>query len=210
MSATNRTGRAALADADLERLSAWLDGELDAPEHRLILERLKSDPELRAQFEWFHLAGDALRSHEVAACHQPRLVVRVCEAVRAEPVRIGPRLQAGAGTFVRRHVASAVALAAAAGTLVVVALPQLRGTDAQSIQTAVQVPAAVRPATLANASTSSESKAGNAASVANVANATAARSPQLDAYLQAHREMASTGVMPAAVAYIRTSGEPER
>jgi len=204
MSATKRAGTAPLADADLERLSAWLDGELEPQEQRSMIERLKSDPDLRAQFELFHLAGDALRSHEVAACHQPRLVVRVCEAVRAEPVRIGPRLRAGAAAVVRRHVATAVTVAAAAGTLVVVALPQLRGTDATSVQTTAQGPSAVRPAALANAGTTPEVKA------TDVANAIAARSPQLDAYFQAHRELATTGVMPAAVAYIRTTGEPER
>jgi negative regulator of sigma E activity len=185
MSAAHRTGRPGLADTDLEQLSAWLDGELEPAQQRLMLDRLKSDPNLRAQFEWFNLAGDALRSHEVAACDQPKLVIRVREALELEPVRIGPG--AVAGSKVRRHIATAVTIAAAAGVLAVVALPQLRGTDvvapASPEHVAIQQPP-VKPA--------------------------ANRTTQLDAYFRAHRELADTGVMPAAVAYIRMSGEPDR
>ena len=36
MSATHRTGKPELADADLEQLSAWLDGELE-PEQDLAM-----------------------------------------------------------------------------------------------------------------------------------------------------------------------------
>jgi negative regulator of sigma E activity len=182
MSAAHRTGGPGLADADLEQLSAWLDGELEPEQNRAMLERLKIDPGLRAQFEWFNLAGDALRSHEVAACHQPRLVIQVREALKLEPVRIGPG--AASGWKVRRHLATAVTIAAAAGMLVVVALPQLRGTDV-----------APTPPTLSNL---------------NPPGPVAKTSPQLDAYFRAHRELASTGVMPSAMEYIRNSGEPDR
>jgi negative regulator of sigma E activity len=190
MSATHRTGKPELADADLEQLSAWLDGELEPEQDLAMLDRLKTDPGLRAQFEWFNLAGDALRSHEVAACHQPRVVVQVREALELEPVRIGPG--AVSGSKVRRHLATAVTIAAAAGMLVVVAVPQLRGTDAVST-----------PTTGATAATAGPP----AASLAKVR---PGQSPQLEAYLRAHRELASTGVMPSAVAYIRASGEPDR
>ena len=190
MSAPHRTGSPGLADADLEQLSAWLDGELEPDQDRAMLDRLKSDPNLRAQFEWFNLAGDALRSHEVAACHQPRLVVQVCEALKLEPVRIGPG--AVSGSKVRRHLATAVTIAAAAGMLVVVAVPQLRGTDVVSTpSTGTPGPTAGQPpATLAKVAPN--------------------QSPQLEAYFRAHRELASTGMMPSAVAYIRNSGEPDR
>jgi anti-sigma factor RsiW len=187
MSATHRTGRPDLADMDLEQLSAWLDGELEPKQDLAMLERLKSDPSLRAQFEWFNLAGDALRSHEVAACHQPRLVVQVREALKLEPVRIGPG--AVSGSKVRRHLATAVTIAAAAGMLLVVAVPQLRSTDVVA---------------------TSPTRALGPTAPAKLAKVTPSRSPTLDAYFRAHRELASTGVMPSAVAYIRSSGEPDR
>jgi sigma-E factor negative regulatory protein RseA len=196
MSATRRAGKAVLADADLEQLSAWLDGELEPEQDRVMLDRLKRDPDLRAQFEWFNLAGDALRSHEVAACHHPRLVDQVCEALKSEPVRVWPG--AVLGSRVRRHIATGITVAAAAGVLAVVALPQLRGTDVTpSAPTAVLPSAATHP-DLANAGLSGSGKP------------RPGRSPQLDAYFRAHRELATTGVMPSAVAYIRNSGEPDR
>jgi len=160
-----------------------------------MLDRLKRDPTLRAQFEWFNLAGDALRSHEVAACHHPRLVEQVCEALKSEPVRVGPG--ALSGSRMRRHIATGITVAAAAGVLAVVALPQLRSTDAAApVSTAA--PAGAIPPSLATAGPSGPGKA------------LSSRSPQLDAYFRAHRELATTGVMPSAVAYIRNSGEPDR
>jgi negative regulator of sigma E activity len=179
MSAMHRTDRPGLADADLEQLSAWLDGELEPEQHRAMLDRLKNEPSLRAQFEWFNLAGDALRSHEVAACHHPALVVQVREALRLEPVRVAPG--ALAGSKVRRHLAAAVTVAAAVGMLVIV-VPQLRGPDAEQRQIATSTPPPQK----------------------------AQQTPQLEAYFRAHRELADTGVMPSAVAYIRNGGEPDR
>jgi negative regulator of sigma E activity len=192
MSGTRRADRAVPADADLEQLSAWLDGELETGLDAAMLDRLKTDPDLRAHFEWFNLAGDALRSHEVAACHRPQLVAQVRRLLDSEPVRIGPRTLAG--SKVRRHLAAGVAVAAAAGVLAVVALPLMRGTEV--------APTAV-PAT-------ADSHAAGLAAAPAPAAALAARSPQLDAYFRAHRELATTGVMPSAVAYIRMSGEPDR
>jgi len=193
MSTTRRTDGPLLADADLEQLSAWLDGELEPEQDRAILDRLKSDAGLRAQFEWFNLAGDALRSHEVAACDHPRLVDRVCEALKSEPVRIGPG--ALSVSRVRRYLATGITVAAAAGMLAVVALPYLRGTD-----TAPQGPSVAR-------GTQPPSLVVGAPGGGKIA---AARNPQLDAYFRAHRELAATGVMPSAVAYIRGAGEPDR
>ena len=196
MSATHGAGRPLLAEADLEQLSAWLDGELDPEQDRAMLDRLKRDPGLRAQFEWFNLAGDALRSHEVAACHHPRLVHQVCEALKSEPVRVGPG--ALSGSRVRRHIATGITVAAAAGVLAVVALPQLRGTDTVTPAPTAALPTGAIAPGLANPGLSAPGKA------------LPSRSPQLDAYFRAHRELATTGVMPSAVAYIRNSGEPDR
>ena len=196
MSATHRAGKPVLAEADLEQLSAWLDGELDPKQDRAMLDRLKRDSSLRAQFEWFNLAGDALRSHEVAACHHPKLVEQVCEALKSEPVRVGPG--ALSGSRVRRHIATGITVAAAAGVLAVVALPQLRGTDTVTPAPTAALHAGAIPPGLADAGLSAPGKA------------LPSRSPQLDAYFRAHRELATTGVMPSAVAYIRNSGEPDR
>jgi sigma-E factor negative regulatory protein RseA len=184
-----------LPDDALELLSAWLDGELGTGEEDALLERLKKDPELRAQFEWFNLAGDALRSHEVAACHQPQLAVRVRVALESEPIRVAPG--ALAGSKLRRHLATGLTIAAAAGMLVVVAVPQLRGPDSGQ--------------TTAGGTGSGPTVVTHGMQPLNTASATAPHgTPQLDIYLRAHRELATTGVMPSAAAYIRMSGEPDR
>ena len=190
MSATQGAGKPVPAEAELELLSAWLDGELEAGQYGVILERLKIDPGLRAQFEWFNLAGDALRSHEVAACHRPALVGQVCRALQAEPVRIAPG--AGSASKLKRHLATGVAVAAAAGVLAVVALPQLRGSNEAPVNAAApQVVRVVEPVQVA-------------------VKAKPGATPKLDEYFRAHRELAAAGVMPSAAAYIRMSAEPDR
>ena len=193
MSSTHGADKAFQADADLEMLSAWLDGELEPAQQRAMLERLRNDPSLRAQFEWFNLAGDALRSHETAACHCPGLTVKVRRALASEPVRVGARRLLGSG--VRRHLATGLTLAAAAATLVLVALPQLRAPD-------------VVPTSASAVARANQAAGGRPALAA--ANALPAQTPKLDAYFRAHRELATDGVMPSAVAYIRLSSEPER
>jgi sigma-E factor negative regulatory protein RseA len=195
MSSTHRTGRPVQAEADLELLSAWLDGELEPDQASAMVSRLKGESRLRVKFEGFNVVGDALRSHEVAACHCPALAGKVSRALESEPALLAPT--ALLGSKVRRHIATGVTVAAAAAMLAVVALPQLRGSDGAPAAPAAAV------------ATASRAAAPGAVAVA-VPNALPARSPQLDAYFRAHRELATTGVMPSAVAYIRMSGEPDR
>jgi len=47
----------------MERISAFMDGELEDHEAAGQVRRLKEDPELRAAWETYHLIGDALRGH---------------------------------------------------------------------------------------------------------------------------------------------------
>jgi negative regulator of sigma E activity len=197
MSTTQGAGKPVSADAELELLSAWLDGELEPGQYNVILDRLKTDPALRAQFEWFNLAGDALRSHEVAACDDPALVGQVRRALQAEPVRIGPG--AISGSKLRRHIATGVTVAAAAGMLAVVALPQLRGPGGAQV-TPVTAPMV----------TNTIPAPGPALAQAPATKPKAARSSQLDRYFQAHGGLAATGVMPEAAGYIKMAGEQER
>ena len=67
-----------------EKLSAIIDGELQGDIHAHIT-RLRSDPELRAAWDTYHLIGDALRGHmcqEIA----PRVIARL----REEPTVLAP------------------------------------------------------------------------------------------------------------------------
>lgn len=50
----------------LEDLSAWIDGELPADQARFLERRLAADPDLRARYERWQLAGARLRGEHLA------------------------------------------------------------------------------------------------------------------------------------------------
>ena len=190
----------ALPEADAERLSAWLDGELDEKASDPLVAGLLCRPELQQRFAGWCLVGDALRSREVLAEHSPALCARINAALQAEPALLAPAALAPRlrPQFMKRHLASGFAVAAAAAVLVLVAVPQLRNgglPDAPTVASgATQRPAAAagsEPAALALA-------------------ARPARDPRLDPYIQAHREFMGSGVMPAAAVYLRSGTEGER
>ena len=67
-----------------EKLSALIDGEIEGDVHAH-LNHLRSDPELRAAWDTYHLIGDALRGH---AC--PEIASRVISRLREEPTVLAP------------------------------------------------------------------------------------------------------------------------
>jgi sigma-E factor negative regulatory protein RseA len=67
-----------------EKLSAMIDGELEG-EVQAHLGRLRTDPELRAAWDTYHLIGDALRGHTTRAI-APRVILRL----REEPTVLAP------------------------------------------------------------------------------------------------------------------------
>ncbi len=191
----------AASGGDAERLSAWLDGELEPHAATPVMEQLLRQPERRRQFEDWCMVGDALRSHEVAAGHSARLCTRVCAALREEPVLLAPRAMSA---HLRRNVASGVAVAAAMAVLVLVAVPLLRAPEAQSTAVAAAGGAAgADPAALASAQAPG-------AAASNGPGSRTVRNPRLDPYFQAHRDFTGAGVMPAAAVYLRSGNEGER
>jgi sigma-E factor negative regulatory protein RseA len=67
-----------------EKLSAIIDGELEGDVHAH-LKQLRSDPELRAAWDTYHLIGDALRGD---GC--PEIAPRVIARLREEPTVLAP------------------------------------------------------------------------------------------------------------------------
>lgn len=67
-----------------EKLSAIIDGELEG-DIRAHLNHLRSDAELRAAWDAYHLIGDALRGH---GC--PEIAPRVISRLREEPTVLAP------------------------------------------------------------------------------------------------------------------------
>lgn len=71
----------------MERISEFMDGELDDHEAAAQVRRLKEDPQLRAAWETYHLVGDALRGE---AGHASGLGARVSARLGAEPTVLAP------------------------------------------------------------------------------------------------------------------------
>jgi sigma-E factor negative regulatory protein RseA len=95
-----------------EKLSAIIDGEIEG-DVRVHLDRLGSDPELRAAWDTYHLIGDALRGH---AC--PEIASRVISRLREEPTVLAP---SRAGRATRRAAWYAMSAAASVAAVAVVA-----------------------------------------------------------------------------------------
>jgi hypothetical protein len=167
-----------------ERLSSLLDGELDADACRALVERLRHDESACRQWMLFNCVGDAMRSADVAAWHSDRFVGRVSAALEREPTVLAPAAKAPrAGT--RRWLLPGAGAAVAAAILIAIGLPPGRAPVPE-----VNVATAPLPVTKVAA-------AGGTAQIE--------RSPALERYLAAHRELAAPTVMPSSTPYVRTS-----
>lgn len=191
-----------------EELSAWLDGELDPEAAQPLLDGLLRRDAGRAQFDEWCLVGDALRSHEVAAGHSPQLCARIAKAIESEATLLAPRALAGTrhrSSALARHIASGAAIAAAAAVVVLVAVPQLRG----SLSTApTQLAGAASPGSSAPVALVVPTGANSGANGGT--NSATNRNPRLDPYIEAHRDFSGAGIMPAAAVYLRFGNEGDR
>ena len=184
-------GRSSMAAHDREsddcaqRLSALLDGELDADGCRALVERLHDDEDACRTWALLNCVGDAMRSADVAAYHSAGFVARVSAALEREPTVLAPAALPPRST-VRRWLLPGAGAAAAAAVLIAVGLPSRQ--------------AATPEATIAKA------PAATATAVASAPQPVIDRSPQLERYLAAHRELADATVMPYSTPYVRTSG----
>lgn len=169
-----------------QRLSALLDGELDAEESKSLVERVGRDEEACRLWERLSCVGDAIRSAEVASFHSHGFVARVAEALRREPTVLAPIALPGRPTM-RRWLLPGAGAAVAAAVLIAVGLPARQDAS---------------PAATVARSTSEPATRVVVASPAAVVE----RSPQLERYLAAHRELAEPSLMPHSTPYVRTSG----
>ena len=188
----------AATHCDAETLSSLMDGELDPEQAAALISVLCADDELRAEWIAFHLAGDALRSTEVASAHSKSFCMSVAEAIAREPAIVAPRAWAGQGSPLRRYILPGLAVAASVAVIGFVAIPLMRSSEPQMpVQAAVPPP----PAAVAAAEHADEVAARRAA--ATVANARA-----MQAYLAAHRELTTGAAFPRATPYLRTATDP--
>jgi sigma-E factor negative regulatory protein RseA len=189
----NKVPVVAAVRPECELLSSLMDGELSPDEANRLLESLCGDTQLRGQWAAYHVAGDALRSHEVAAEHSAAFCSRVADAISREPTVLAPRATTAVAPL-RRYLVPGLAMAASVAVIGFVAVPLMQ----TSVPTApVQQQATVQP--LITPPTAEEGARRAAATVAN------ARAMQ--AYLAAHRELTTGAALPRATPYLRTTTE---
>jgi sigma-E factor negative regulatory protein RseA len=193
------------ASLSSQSLSCLIDGELDAAECARLLEGLVADPEARREWLMFHLAGDALRSSEVACLQSEKFLLRLGAVLEAEPAIVAPRLRRSRMRLVRRVVLPGAAVAAAATMLAVIAVPQLRGDEPGATQTVAAPAVTSAPVTTVSTAPTARSSA-VPAPVPNEVR----RLAELEAYLSAHRELAGGSMMPRSAPYLRASAPASR
>jgi sigma-E factor negative regulatory protein RseA len=96
-----------------ERISALMDGELDAKSAAQLIESLPQDPEALQAWRAYHVIGDALREGRVSA---GGIAARVAARLAEEPTVMAPRALAPESP--RRWVALPIAASFAAVALV--------------------------------------------------------------------------------------------
>jgi len=171
------------AEECAQRLSCLLDGELEAGECRSLIERLRSDEDACRTWVVLNCVGDAMRSAEVASWHSNGFVARVSAALAREPTVLAPSVLPPRPAM-RRWLLPGAGAVAAAVVLVTIGLPSRQAVSPG----AVAGPASPAP-TLAAAQAPVQID----------------RSPQLERYLAAHRELSEPTLMPNSTPYVRTS-----
>lgn len=104
----------------MDRISALMDGELDAQEAQREMARLKTDPALRACWDEFHLVRDALHSEPLLS---PGFSEALSRRLAQEPTVLAPhRSRSSTSRRVVTYAMSAAASLAAAAFVAWVAL----------------------------------------------------------------------------------------
>lgn len=90
-----------------ERLSAWMDGELESENARQLFSQLQNNAALRATWDYYHLIGDAVRG-----VHGPDFCARIWTRLDAEPTVLAPQRRSAAEMLRWRPMQVAASIAA--------------------------------------------------------------------------------------------------
>ena len=96
----------------MNKISEWMDGELDGTTARRQVERLKQDTELRHVWETFHLIGDVMRGERALS---PDFERRLSARLASEPTVLAPQPRA-----VRKFATYALSAAASLSAVALV------------------------------------------------------------------------------------------
>jgi len=160
----------------MEKISAFMDGEVEGVEATGQIARLREDSRLRAAWDTYHLIGDTLRGEKLGFAQD--FTASVSARLAGEPTVLAPRTRAPLQAAVRRF---ALPVAASVGGMALVAwLAVFNNPFAPQKETlAVKSPAAV------------EAKV-------QIANG------EVNDYLLAHQQFSSSTTLQGVASYVRT------
>jgi sigma-E factor negative regulatory protein RseA len=193
-----------------ERLSAVVDGEGLEPFESFDKMLAEFDHVDRTTWSAYHLIGDALRSDDLAVhpATSSAFLAGFAARLEAEPHIVAPvSSSARRGVSrLRRRIAPALAVAAAAATLSWIVLPQLQhGGSPGTVQTASTNGRADGVQTVAMTNGSGTTQAQAPMAQAQMAQANIIRDASLDQYLEAHQQFAQQPMMPGSMPLIRAA-----
>ena len=159
----------------MEKISAFMDGEIDGSEAGGQVTRLKEDPHLRAAWDTYHLIGDTLRGEKLSLSRD--FTAKVSARLANEPTVLAPRNRAPLQATVRRF---ALPVAASVGGMALVAwLAVFNNPFApQKEILAVESPAMAMKTQVANG--------------------------EVNDYLLAHQQFSSSTTLQGVASYVRT------
>lgn len=170
---------------EMEKISAWMDGETGEFEARQVAVAFKQRQACCVAWSEFHLIGDIMRGEPLL---RDDFSARLRELLDAEPTVLAPRGFAKYGT--RQITKYALSAAASVAALGFVAL--LVSTTGNPLKSQNQIAAAT---TAQKPQTTTVAAAQKPAST---------QQPTVDEYLMAHQEFSPSTAMQGVAPYIRT------
>lgn len=168
-----------------EKLSAFVDGELDELESRQLLATLSQDPALRRTWERYHLARSAL--------HQDSEILVVSNIAERVSARLENEPSSAVGYRRRQavRVVSTLALAASVAAIAILGVQRLNQPESNAALLAANKPASQQ--IIRSGTTRWDTKEPGAENA-------------LNAYLVEHNEFASASGIGGMMPYVRVVG----
>lgn len=192
------------------QLSALCDGEAGAAEAEASFEGWREDTALRARWHSYQWIGDVMRSDDLAseADHDQAFLLALRDRLAKEPVVLAPArtepvvvpqrdaqpagLQVAAGGRRQRWAAP---MAMAAGVMVTGALVVMSSSGPQPAVTGAPTMTALQAPASSTTTAPSLVAAGPSATASAVQVGDMLRNPELDRYLNAHRQFAQSSAL---------------
>jgi negative regulator of sigma E activity len=124
-----------------EKLSAFMDGELDHSESVRLIRQLSKDKELRGHWQRYHSYGSVLRN-EMTPVLSEDFSDRVLQALAKEPVQLSPAVNPAANKGRRRLLGPVAGFAVAAslvGIAVLLQKPAIQETQESQVPSVAEV-----------------------------------------------------------------------